>query len=324
MELDQFMKELVVDFLEDIMALFFPRLARRLDFSQKRDLNKQLYTHSPKGVERFIDVLIEVVVKNPPPEVLLIHIESQQRKRFDFPARMFVYPFLIYAREIESERQETFSLADFMDWQNRKQILSFAFCNYSLQKGITRERYQIGSPQTRLSCQYTCISLPMLSAREYLRKKRAVVCALAVLMNPAGLSPPDLKAACYRKLIPFLPNLTKQQFTLIAYAVETYVTLSEEEKQVYQHLIQEVYPEVSEMITNPLIERGRQQGAITAKQETLIELMQLRFGTLPQLIIQRIQSIQEIEQLNTFLRRVITATRLEGMGIENGSGTRQG
>ncbi|MBI1930153.1 hypothetical protein HYR99_38620 [Candidatus Poribacteria bacterium] len=59
-------------------------------------------------------------------------------------------------------------------------------------------------------------------------------------MNPDGVSPPDLKAACYRKLIPFLPNLTKRQLTLIAYAVETYVTLSEEENQVYQRLIQEI------------------------------------------------------------------------------------
>ena len=44
MELDQFMKELAVDFLAEIVDLFFPDLARRLDFSQKRDLNKQLYT----------------------------------------------------------------------------------------------------------------------------------------------------------------------------------------------------------------------------------------------------------------------------------------
>lgn len=76
----------------------------------------------------------------------------------------------------------------------------------------------------------------------------------------------------------------------------------------------------TQMITNPLIEQGQQQGAIEAKQEILIEQMQIRFGTLPQLIIQRIQSMQEIGQLDTFLRRVITTTRLEEMGILDGSG----
>ena len=69
---------------------------------------------------------------------------------------------------------------------------------------------------------------------------------------------------------------------------------------------------------NPLVEQGRQQGLIEAKQETLIEQMQLKFGILPEPMIQNIQSIQELDRLNTFLRRVITTSRLEEMGIEDG------
>jgi len=88
MELDQFMKEFAVNFIEYVIQLFFPCLARRLDFAREKDLNKQLYTDSPQGAERFVDVLLEVGVKDPPPEVVLVHSESQQSKRFDFPARM--------------------------------------------------------------------------------------------------------------------------------------------------------------------------------------------------------------------------------------------
>ena len=182
MEIDQFMKELAVDFIVSVMELFFPDLSLRLDFAQKKDLNKQLYTASPKGAERFVDVLLEVGVKAPPPEILVIHIESQQQKRFDFPARMLAYHCLIYVREIEGERQDSFSFSEFTAWQDKKRILSFVFCNYPLQNGITREEYQIGLPQTHLICQYTCISLPLLSAREYLQKDNPVVCALAVFM----------------------------------------------------------------------------------------------------------------------------------------------
>ena len=78
MEIDQFMKEFVVDFIQEIIELFFPNLARILDFSKKKDLNKELYTESPKGDERFIDVLLEIPYKHPPPAVLLVHVESQQ------------------------------------------------------------------------------------------------------------------------------------------------------------------------------------------------------------------------------------------------------
>ena len=78
MELDQFMKEFAVDFLKEIIELFFPKLAPKLYFSQKKDLNKELYTESPKGEERFVDVLLEIGYKAPSPFVLLVHVESQQ------------------------------------------------------------------------------------------------------------------------------------------------------------------------------------------------------------------------------------------------------
>ena len=71
MELDQFMKELPGDFLKEIIELFFPNLAGKLNFSQKKDLNKELYTGSPEGEERFVDVLLEVGYKSFPLLVLI-------------------------------------------------------------------------------------------------------------------------------------------------------------------------------------------------------------------------------------------------------------
>jgi hypothetical protein len=68
------------------------------------------------------------------------------------------------------------------------------------------------------------------------------------------------------------------------------------------------------MIVNPLIERGR----INAKQETLIHQMQLKFGAVPQAIVERVQSITEATQLDTFLSRVITTNRLDEMRLGNG------
>jgi len=43
MTLDQFMKELTVNFIMFVMKLFFPSLARRLDFASQKDLNKAVY-----------------------------------------------------------------------------------------------------------------------------------------------------------------------------------------------------------------------------------------------------------------------------------------
>ncbi len=319
MELDQFMKELAVDFIAYVIELFFPCLARRLDFARKKDLNKQLYTASPEGAERFVDVLLEVAFKEQPPEFLLIHMESQQSKRFDFPARMLGYHCLIYAREIEGERQDSFSLSEFTAWQNKKRILSFVFCNYPLQDGITQEEQKIGLPESSLICQYTCISLPLLSAREYLRKDNPVVCALAVFMDADGLSLPELKVACYRKLLDYQSTLTRQQINIIVYAIETYLSLSDEEKQVYQRMIREVYPEVNEMITNPLIERGRQQGiqqgVQQGKQSILLQLLGAKFGQLPESVGEEIRAMTNEQELDQLSLRILTANSLDEMGL---------
>jgi transposase-like protein len=75
------------------------------------------------------------------------------------------------------------------------------------------------------------------------------------------------------------------------------------------------------MITNPWIEQGQNIGAISASQKILIDQMELKFGALPEPIVERIQSTNEIDELNTFLRRIITANRLEEMQISNGAGT---
>jgi hypothetical protein len=73
-------------------------------------------------------------------------------------------------------------------------------------------------------------------------------------MDPDGLSKLELKVECYRKLLSYKESLTIRQIDLVVYALETYLILTEEENQIYQRLIKEVYPEVSEMIINPLIE----------------------------------------------------------------------
>ena len=327
MEIDQFMKELAVDFLREIIELFFHHFVQHCDFSQLKDLSKDFYTKSPEGEERFVDMLLEVGYKNPPPEVLLIHIESQQRKRFDFPVRMLAYLCLIYAREIERERRDSFSIAEFNKWLNRKRILSFVFCNYALDAGITQQEHEIGMPETKLSCRYTCISFPLLSAREYLQKDNAVVCALAVFMNPDGLSIPVLKVECYRKLLSYMQNLTDRQINQIVYALETYLTLTEEENQIYEQLIKEMYPEVSEMITNPLIQRGEEIGLRRGEeiglrhgeeigfkrglQRSIVRLLSHRFHQIPEDLQQKISSLIDIQKLQNLLDASLEVDSLE-------------
>jgi len=63
-------------------------------------------------------------------------------------------------------------------------------------------------------------------------------------MNHDDFSPPEFKVACYCKLLDYLPTLTRRQINQIVYAVETYLSLSDKEEQVYQRLIREIHPDL--------------------------------------------------------------------------------
>ena len=64
------------------------------------------------------------------------------------------------------------------------------------------------------------------------------------------------------------------------------------------------------------IEEGREIGAIEAMQRTLIEQMSLKFDSISQQVLRRIQTLRDINQLTPLLRRIITASTLQEMGIE--------
>ena len=89
----------------------------------------------------------------------------------------------------------------------------------------------------------------------------------------------------------------------------------DEEQKTYQKLIREIYPEVNEMITNPLIEQGRKQGIQQGKQSLLLQLLGTKFGNLPASVEKQIQAITSEEKLDQLSLRILTANSLDEMGL---------
>ncbi|MFQ6043245.1 MAG: DUF4351 domain-containing protein [Candidatus Poribacteria bacterium] len=65
------------------------------------------------------------------------------------------------------------------------------------------------------------------------------------------------------------------------------------------------------MITNPLIEQGRQQG----KQSTLLNQLNAKFGALPEPVVQEIRAITSEQELDRLSLRVLTANSIDEMGL---------
>jgi len=76
--------------------------------------------------------------------------------------------------------------------------------------------------------------------------------------------------------------------------------------------------EVSHMgrtIAEDLIERGRAEGERKTARATLIRLLRVRFGELPDDVVAIVEACDDLERLNTWLDRVVTAATLDDVGI---------
>lgn len=64
-----------------------------------------------------------------------------------------------------------------------------------------------------------------------------------------------------------------------------------------------------------LIEEGKQLGLLGGKQEMLLEQLRLRFGQLPPAVEEQVRTTRDPEQLNAWIRAVLSAPTLEAMGF---------
>ena len=93
-------------------------------------------------------------------------------------------------------------------------------------------------------------------------------------------------------------------------------------------MISEVYSEMSKMITNPLIEQGRkqgiqkgieqgmQQGIQQGKQSILIQLLDEKFGKIPESMKNQIREITDENLLDQLSLRILKANSLDEMGLD--------
>lgn len=95
---DQLLKEVLTRFLPDFVALFAPHQAAALDFSTLRLLDKEVFTDVAAGRRREVDLLAEVAARDGTPDLVLIHVEAQQRRKSGFAARMMRYGLAIHLR----------------------------------------------------------------------------------------------------------------------------------------------------------------------------------------------------------------------------------
>ncbi|MCX6359551.1 MAG: DUF4351 domain-containing protein [Armatimonadetes bacterium] len=317
---DQLWKQLLEAFFREFMELFLPDVARDIDFDSVKPLGAEVFTDLPKGRLRRPDFLVEVRTREGRAEIVLIHVEVQARRRKNVPARMFDYYCLLRLRR-------------------DLPVLPVVVYLQPGTGGITHERFTAGLwGRETLRFEYDALGLPDLSAEEYLANPSALAPALSALMRAPGM---DRVVRTFRALERVAKtDVDEARRHLLAYVVDHYMKLTEEEAEELQSLtdtseatevkqmILSFHTRVHEQALQQGLSQGLSQGLTQGlstgmthgEQAVLLRLMRRRFGALDPKVVARVEAIQDTDQLEALADRILDARTLEELGLPNPDG----
>ncbi len=160
---DQLFKELIGNFFEDFIEVFFPEFHTEIDFTTIKPLSEELFTDLIDGENRRVNLVIEAKLRDEA-TLIVIHVEPQSSYQKDFNQRMFLYFCLLYKKY-------------------RKPILPVAVFSYDYQR-LEKDQFNIEIPNFQvLSFNFLMLELKKKNWREYLRSNNSVAAALLSKMG---------------------------------------------------------------------------------------------------------------------------------------------
>jgi len=296
MEYDRLFKDFLRTFFKNFIALFFPEVHERLNWLEIEFWEKEKFTDIPKGEQRTTDLVVKVATKDGEPEIILVHVEVEGTWRSTFPYRMYEYYALLRLRL-------------------RLPVFPIAILPERKVKGFEQETYReelFGYELLNFS--YFHLGLPGMSIDDYWDDNNPVSWGLSALMDKGEQDRILFLAECYRRIRDSYLNEAEKAL-LINFIETCYQLTPEEEAQFQSLLVQGVNQEVRE-VRETFFDKLKRQGRIQGKQEALSQLMQVRFGKLPQKVVDKVRKIGSEEELTILLDKVVTVSSLTELGLE--------
>ena len=301
---DQLLKTLLEVFFFDLLRLVIPEFAERVDPDGIRPLDKEVFTAIPEGRRREVDLLMRVPVHDGPPELVLVHVEIEGRFRSGHPARMVRYYFQLKAK------------------YPKNPIVPIALFIQGGPKGIdvlewteTVDRLEI------CHFRYHAFGLSRSVAEDYLAKKIPLASALAALMRPQDLERWQQKLECLRQIVAY--GLDDARTFLLGNLVETYLELTGHDAERYStqdddsnkeiHVMKLTWGDKKELEGH---EKGLAEGLTLGARQTLLGMLEHRFGPLPDAVRGQIEKLDDPAEIQTLATRVVDADSLAELGFD--------
>lgn len=288
---DRLFKRLLRVFLPDFLRLVAPEVSARLGRACPVFLDKELLDRD----RREADLLARLPLRGG--GAVLVHVEIEARRRTRMLPRLREYAGRIQAR-------------------HGGPVLSILLNLRGGRPGVCVE-----APDGDLvgpglnSFRYLAFNLSGCPAEEYLERPEPLAWALAALMR-SQWSRPEHKLACLRRIA--AAPLTDEEHLLLMDCVETYLVLTADEAREYKRREKkELKGEDSMQLTwsEKLQAQGRKEGRIEGARETLVYLLDQRFGPLPERVRHQVEGIASLPRLTRLAGKVLVAHSLQEMGF---------
>jgi hypothetical protein len=310
-EHDQRFQQLLKEFFPDLLLLFFPKQAARLDFREIEWLDKEIFPDASAGDVYYLDLVARLHRRTEGgsaalEELLtLVHVEVESRDAVaTFRRRMYQY--------YEALRREY-----------GHPVLPIAVYLRVGLDGIGIDEYtEVYDELGVLTFRFLYVGLPGLDAEEYVRGGSWLGVALTALMGVPRSRKAWVRGEALRRVLLECRESEYRRF-LLRECVEAYAELDEQQIQEYEQLLQtEPYQEVRPMMTTTwekgLAEgrtQGRAEGLAEGRREMVSMLLENRFGPLSPAVRARLDA-WPVEQLPQLALAVAGAPSLRELGLE--------
>ncbi len=317
-EFDSPWKEILRIFLRSVLTLCFPRIAVQIDWRKPVEfLDKeleQIFRGASAG-KFIVDKLVKAHLTDGRIGVLFIHLEVQHRPDTAFPKRVCDYN----RRAEDYCGQPVLSLAILADpdpdWRPDAYESAWFGCEL-------RFKFPV------------CKLLDLAARQEELLQSGEPVGILIIADWVAGrtrqndVERMEWKWKLTRRL--YESGQTKQQVLELYRFIDWLLALSPDLEmnyrgQVHQYEQEKSMPYITSAerfgIEQGLkqgreegreegLEKGREEGLIQAKREDVLELLEMRFGTVPELARRRVQEVADIAVLSLWFRLAVRCADL--------------
>ena len=312
---DQLFKSVIREFFAEFLTLFFPAQAAKYDLPAVTWSNPEVFADPPDGPRHVLDLVAELPKRIVAGDsvLALVHVEIESADSVtDIERRLPAYYFHLR----RTRRKPVLPL-----------VLFLKVGMEGLGVRAIDDPPDDGDPV--MTFRYRYIGLPGLPAFDYLRGESILGATLAGLMGAPKAQRVDVGVEAVRRIGG--SSLTDNQKALLGDCVETYIDLPDAELARFRDIInanatgrvkpvnktrvqiarEEGVEEGTEIGKEIGKEIGIEEGDRRARRAMLTELLEARFGPVPEEVATRVAAEADTDALRRWLRAAGTAESLE-------------